>query len=61
MYTLPNAPTLADLEDDTGEEGNVLLTGRKRSLSHCFCSVRMMLGYSNSKGHSQVDGVFFVS
>ncbi|XP_061225001.1 tubulin polyglutamylase complex subunit 2 isoform X2 [Neopsephotus bourkii] len=22
MYTLPNAPTLADLEDDTGEEGH---------------------------------------
>ncbi|XP_075267601.1 tubulin polyglutamylase complex subunit 2 isoform X3 [Opisthocomus hoazin] len=22
MYTLPNAPTLADLEDDTDEEGN---------------------------------------
>lgn len=27
LYTLPNAPTLADLEDDTDEEGKVLLTG----------------------------------
>ena len=27
VYTLPNAPTLADLEDDTDEEGKVLLTG----------------------------------
>lgn len=26
MYTLPSAPTLADLEDDTDEEGKALLT-----------------------------------
>lgn len=27
MYALPNAPCLADLEDDSDEEGKVLLTG----------------------------------
>lgn len=26
MYTLPSAPTLADLEDDTDDEGKALLT-----------------------------------
>lgn len=26
MYTLPSAPTLADLEDDTDEEGKTVLT-----------------------------------
>uniref|UniRef100_A0A8C5TM18 Tubulin polyglutamylase complex subunit 2 n=1 Tax=Malurus cyaneus samueli TaxID=2593467 RepID=A0A8C5TM18_9PASS len=49
MYTLPNAPTLADLEDDTDEEATFILRSLIFELDPCNGNGKVCLVYKHAE------------